>query len=131
MRVRPPGRLIQNGTSSPSPAGCIHPAAGSLGSSTPNNGADSAFRKASIPQPARGPGAMLAMRDLIRERVRAGVAARIARGLTHGRPRRLDGHRAEVLRLKAEGRSLAGIARELGINRDSVRRLLAPGRPQP
>lgn len=63
-------------------------------------------------------------RDLLRERVRDGVAARITAGLPHGRPRTLDAHADEARRLKAEGRSIAGIAHDLGISRDSVRRLL-------
>jgi DNA invertase Pin-like site-specific DNA recombinase len=48
-------------------------------------------------------------RDLIRERVSAGIRHAQANGKTFGRPKRLVG-REQILKLKAEGRSLRQIA---------------------
>jgi len=62
-------------------------------------------------------------RDLIRERVVAGMAAAKRRGAAIGRPRaRVDRHRLEVLR--AEGLSLRAIALELGTSKDIIGREL-------
>jgi DNA invertase Pin-like site-specific DNA recombinase len=53
-------------------------------------------------------------RELIRDRVRSGLAAARARGKRLGRPRRqVDG--AQVAALRAQGRSWREVGRELGI----------------
>lgn len=63
-------------------------------------------------------------RDLIRERVRAGVRRRIASGARWGRPgRRVD--RRRLLRLHAQGLSARAIAKALRLPRTTVRRHLA------
>jgi DNA invertase Pin-like site-specific DNA recombinase len=54
-------------------------------------------------------------RDLIRERVAAGMAAARRRGARIGRPRALRGARGRVEALRAEGHSLRAIARALGV----------------
>jgi DNA invertase Pin-like site-specific DNA recombinase len=63
-------------------------------------------------------------REILRERVRAGVARARREGRPHGRPRTASLKADEVLRLKAESVSQAEIARRLGIGRTSVRRIL-------
>lgn len=59
-------------------------------------------------------------RDLIRERVSAGVRNARASGKQLGRPRRIV-NRDEIIRLKAEGTSLRQIAETLGIGYGTVR----------
>jgi len=59
-------------------------------------------------------------RDLIRERVSAGVRNARACGKQLGRPRRIV-NADELLRLKAEGASLRQIAEALGIGYGTVR----------
>lgn len=54
-------------------------------------------------------------REIIRERVNAGLAAARARGARLGRPARLEGHRAAVAGLLAQGKGVREIARELGL----------------
>src|SRR5262245_30059939 len=54
-------------------------------------------------------------RDLIRERVAAGMRAARRRGARIGRPRVLRGARGRVEELRAEGRSLREIGRALGV----------------
>jgi DNA invertase Pin-like site-specific DNA recombinase len=66
-------------------------------------------------------------REILRERVRAGIAQARKEGRPHGRPRTASLKADEVRRLKAERVSHAGIARRLGIGRTSVRRILAAG----
>jgi DNA invertase Pin-like site-specific DNA recombinase len=63
-------------------------------------------------------------REILRERVRAGIARARREGRPHGRPPTASRKSAEVARLKAEGVSHAEIARRLGIGRTSVRRIL-------
>ena len=63
-------------------------------------------------------------RDILRERVRAGIAQARKEGRPHGRPRTASLKADEVLRLKAERASHSEIARWLGIGRTSVRRIL-------
>jgi DNA invertase Pin-like site-specific DNA recombinase len=58
-------------------------------------------------------------REILRERVRAGIAQARREGRPHGRPRTAS--------LKAEQVSHSEIARRLGIGRTSVRRILAAG----
>jgi DNA invertase Pin-like site-specific DNA recombinase len=64
-------------------------------------------------------------REILRERVRAGIAQARKEGRPHGRPRTASLKAAEVLRLEAERVSPSEIARRLGIGRTSVRRILA------
>lgn len=59
-------------------------------------------------------------RDLIRERVSAGVRNARAAGKQLGRPRRIVSQ-DEIIRLKAEGLSLRQIAQTLGIGFGTVR----------
>jgi DNA invertase Pin-like site-specific DNA recombinase len=63
-------------------------------------------------------------REILRERVRAGIAQARKEGRPHGRPRTASLKADEVLRLKAERVSHSEIARRLGIGRTSVRRIL-------
>jgi hypothetical protein len=63
-------------------------------------------------------------REILRERVRAGIAQARREGRRHGRPRMASLRSEEVLRLEAERLSHAEIARRLGIGRTSVRRIL-------
>src|SRR5215469_10794528 len=62
-------------------------------------------------------------RELLRERVRAGIAQARREGRPHGRPRTAALKADEVFRLKAEHVSHSEIARRLGIGRTSVRRI--------
>ncbi|MFO0952971.1 MAG: recombinase family protein [Isosphaeraceae bacterium] len=66
-------------------------------------------------------------REILRERVRAGIAQARKEGRPHGRPPTASLKAAEVLRLKGERLSHSEIARRLGIGRTSVRRILAAG----
>jgi DNA invertase Pin-like site-specific DNA recombinase len=66
-------------------------------------------------------------REILRERVRAGIAQARDQGRPHGRPRTASLKSDEVLRLKGECASHSEIARRLGIARTSVRRILAAG----
>jgi putative DNA-invertase from lambdoid prophage Rac len=66
-------------------------------------------------------------REILRERVKAGIAQARKEGRPHGRPRTASLKAEEVLRLKAERLSRSEIARRLGIGRTSVRRMLATG----
>jgi putative DNA-invertase from lambdoid prophage Rac len=66
-------------------------------------------------------------REILRERVRAGIAQARKEGRPHGRPRTASLQSDEVLRLKSERVSHSEIARRLGIGRTSVRRILAAG----
>ena len=66
-------------------------------------------------------------REILRERVRAGIAQAKREGRPHGRPRTASLKAAEIHRLRAERASHSEIARRLGIGRTSVRRILAAG----
>src|ERR1700681_3928028 len=59
-------------------------------------------------------------RDLIRERVNAGIRNARANGKRLGRPKR-SVDRGEILKLKAEGQSLRQIAASLGVGYGTVR----------
>ena len=63
--------------------------------------------------------------DLLRERVRAGLAEARLNGKQLGRPRTLDVHARRIRKLHRAGVSKAEIARRLKIGRTSVRRILA------
>jgi DNA invertase Pin-like site-specific DNA recombinase len=66
-------------------------------------------------------------REILRERVKAGIAQARREGRPHGRPRSASLKAGEVRRLKAERVSHSEIARRLGIGRTSVRRILIAG----
>ena len=59
-------------------------------------------------------------RDLIRERVSAGIRNARASGKQLGRPRRVV-NRDEVRRLRADGASIRQIAQKLGVGYGTVR----------
>jgi DNA invertase Pin-like site-specific DNA recombinase len=63
-------------------------------------------------------------RDILRERVKAGIAQARQQGKPHGRPATVAAQKERMQELFAQGMSKAQIARELGIGRTSVRRLL-------
>lgn len=62
-------------------------------------------------------------REIIRERVKAGMGAAKHRGKKLGRPKRVFRH-DQALELRAAGKSLREIAAELGIGRGTVERVL-------
>src|SRR5688500_10209397 len=62
-------------------------------------------------------------RDILRERVKAGIAQARKRGQRHGRPPTVAHRAGEVRQLYAEGLSKSAIARQLGMSRTSVQRL--------
>jgi DNA invertase Pin-like site-specific DNA recombinase len=64
-------------------------------------------------------------RDLIRERIKAGITDARKRGKAHGRPRAQANDAAQIRTLAQQGLSQAAIARRLGLWRTSVRRVLA------
>ncbi len=66
-------------------------------------------------------------REILRERVKAGIAQARKEGRPHGRHPTASLKADEVHRLKAESVSHSEIARRLGIGRTSVRRILALG----
>lgn len=68
-------------------------------------------------------------REIITERVRAGIAQARLEGRPHGRPRSAALKEKEVKQLHAKGHSQAEIARRLRIGRTSVRRLLQQPSP--
>ena len=59
-------------------------------------------------------------RDLLRERVKAGIAHARAEGKSHGRPRTAANKASDVRKLHKEGKNNSQIARELEISRASV-----------
>jgi putative DNA-invertase from lambdoid prophage Rac len=63
-------------------------------------------------------------RDILRDRVRAGIAQARKEGRPHGRPQTITKHSTEVKQLFQEGVSKREIAKQLGISRTSVRRFL-------
>jgi putative DNA-invertase from lambdoid prophage Rac len=64
-------------------------------------------------------------REILRERVKAGIGQARAKGTTFGRPKSAAKKTAEIKRLyRNEKLSKSEIARRLGIGRTSVRRLL-------
>ena len=62
-------------------------------------------------------------RDILRERVRAGLAHARQQGKPLGRPPSVDHNAAEVMKLYPQGISKSEIARRLEIGRTSVRLL--------
>lgn len=67
--------------------------------------------------------------DILRDRVKAGIAQVRKEGRPHGRPPTIARHSSEVIRLFQEGLSKREIARKIGISRASVRVLLGDGDP--
>jgi len=63
-------------------------------------------------------------RELIRERVAAGLAKAKSKGVRLGRPR-AEFDLARARELRHQGRSLRGIAKRLGVNKDTLRAALA------
>jgi putative DNA-invertase from lambdoid prophage Rac len=63
-------------------------------------------------------------REILRERVKAGIAQARKRGTRHGRPPIVAHHAETVRHLFTAGQSKSAIARRLGISRASVRRFL-------
>ena len=63
-------------------------------------------------------------REILRERVKAGIAQARRHGRRHGRPPSVAQRAPDVQRLAAVGLSQVAIARQLGISRTSVRRFL-------
>jgi putative DNA-invertase from lambdoid prophage Rac len=63
-------------------------------------------------------------REILRERVKAGIAQARKRGTPHGRPPTVAHQAAAVRQLAAEGLSKSAIARQLGLSRTSVRRFM-------
>ena len=63
-------------------------------------------------------------RDILRDRVRAGIAQARKEGKPHGRPPSAALQTEKVYELFGEGSSKRAIAKQLGISRTSVRRLL-------
>jgi len=63
-------------------------------------------------------------RDILRERVKAGIAQARREGRPHGRPPTARRKSKQIKRLYARGVSKAAIARKLPIGRTSVRRVL-------
>lgn len=63
-------------------------------------------------------------REILRERVKAGIAHARSKGKTHGRPATTKKYEQEVIALFKSGISQSEIARKLGIGRTSVRRIL-------
>jgi DNA invertase Pin-like site-specific DNA recombinase len=65
-------------------------------------------------------------RDILRDRVKAGMAQARKEGRPHGRPQTAAKLVSEMRRLRKEGLSEREIARQLNVSRTSVIRLLRP-----
>jgi len=63
-------------------------------------------------------------RDILRDRVKAGIAQARKEGRPHGRPATVTQHAQEISSLFASGTSKRQIASKFGISRSSVRRML-------
>ena len=63
-------------------------------------------------------------REIIRERVKAGITNSIANGKAHGRPATAKEKAEQIKELFANGKSKSEIARQLKIGRTSVKRIL-------
>ena len=63
-------------------------------------------------------------REILRERVKAGIAQAKARGQPHGRPPTVKACSSEIKQLFASGLSKREIAKRLKVGRTSVRRVL-------
>lgn len=63
-------------------------------------------------------------RELLRERVKAGIAHARKNGKPHGRPNKIEQHRNKIFILHQQGKNKSEISRILDIGRTSVRRVL-------
>ena len=63
-------------------------------------------------------------RDILRDRVKAGIAQARKEGRPHGRPTKIAGKTQKIRNLARKGLSKSAIAKQLNIGRTSVRRLL-------
>jgi len=63
-------------------------------------------------------------REILRERVKAGIAHARNKGKAHGRPATTKKYEQEVIGLFEQGQSQSKIAKKIGIGRTSVRRIL-------
>lgn len=63
-------------------------------------------------------------REILRERVKAGIAHARSNGKSHGRPATAKKYKDEITKLFKDGISQSEIARKLGIGRTSVRRII-------
>ena len=70
-------------------------------------------------------------REILRDRVKAGIAQARQQGKPHGRPPTVKAHTAEIKRLFGRGISKREIAKRLKIGRTSVRRVLTQKDPHP
>lgn len=70
-------------------------------------------------------------RDILRERVLAGIAHSRAKGIRNGRPPTARSHYEEVLKLKSEGMNHVQIAKKLKIGRTSVIRFIQESKGKP
>jgi putative DNA-invertase from lambdoid prophage Rac len=66
-------------------------------------------------------------RDILRDRVKAGIAQARKEGRPHGRPATIADKAPEIRGLARQGLSKSAIAKQLKVGRTSVRRLLADG----
>ena len=64
-------------------------------------------------------------REILGERVKAGIAQARKEGRPHGRPRTASQHAEQVRQLRDQQLSRSEIARRLGIGRTSARRILS------
>ena len=64
-------------------------------------------------------------RELLRERVKSGIAQARKKGTPHGRPQTVQRHANKAKKLFEQGLNKSEIARRLSIGRTSVSRLLA------
>jgi putative DNA-invertase from lambdoid prophage Rac len=67
-------------------------------------------------------------RDILRDRVKAGIAQARKEGRPHGRPKTAGKLQGEMQQLKKDGLSNRQIAKKLNVSRTSVIRLLRPKR---
>jgi putative DNA-invertase from lambdoid prophage Rac len=64
-------------------------------------------------------------REILRERVKAGIAHARGKGKAHGRPATAKKFEKEIIALFKDGLSQSEIAKKVGIGRTSVRRILS------
>ncbi len=69
-------------------------------------------------------------REILRDRVKAGIAQARKEGRPHGRPPTAKRKSKKVWALNKRGMKPGDIAKQLGISRTSVRRILANGEPE-
>jgi len=63
-------------------------------------------------------------RDMLSERVKAGIAHARAKGKAHGRPKTAALKTEQIIQMNKDGYNKSQIAKKLGISRTSVRRAL-------